>query len=134
MDNYLGWVYLGGWYEKGRQAITVVNLQSRKRNSLMVEHLLLKWYNLNLKGCFCNCSSQYIAGIYRCGDMAFNHWANLLKVKCSTLYIILPHTSFVFAPAVKAVNNIVVVWCKYYVHILKVEIVNLSTFWNTPIS
>ena len=41
---------------------------------------------------------------------------------------------FVFVPADKAANIIVVVWCKYYVQILKEEIVNSKTFQNMPIS
>ena len=42
--------------------------------------------------------------------------------------------SFVFLPADKAANNVVVVWRKYNVYIVKEEIVNSRLFQNTPIS
>ena len=41
---------------------------------------------------------------------------------------------FVFAPADKAANNIIIVWRKYYIEVLKNEITSSQTFQLTKLS
>ena len=38
------------------------------------------------------------------------------------------HSKYVFAPADKAANNVIIIWKRYYVEVLKVELNSTSTY------
>ena len=46
-----------------------------------------------------------------------------LKRKMETL-----HSKYVFAPADKAANNVIIIWKRYYVEVLKEELNSTSTY------
>ena len=38
------------------------------------------------------------------------------------------HSKYVFAPVDKAANNVIIIWKRYYVHVLKEELNSTSTY------